>query len=486
MNEENKFIYAEISSCIGFNEIVFNNVDEFSMFAEKNKITVILKMKTESNLSGGIFKKDVEARDDFLFTIGNTAYKIPSIGFKKLDDYSNALHNKFPDSLAFYEALKGGFTSYREFEESKKVGVDEKEIFLKAKKTGFIEGYDAFKKIYENLLKEPYIKGLDEDINSAMKLYKYATRKGFSNYTIFSEAIGNGFTEYLVYMEAKEKGFPKVQDYNNAVKTGFENYKEYLDAHMHAILTKKEYNHYTSFKKNIKDDLGYDEYQLIDILKTKENGDIFTLEKVKGLLNEAQNKYKRATSNEAEGKLPPWYRKKIDNDEYLKIFLTENQKMKRIGFFDPVKESIEIYVLSKEKIYIDGSNVAYNSNENNTHKPKFINIKYVVDELMSRGYNDITIIADASLSRASEGSQVLKELPKEVAYLVAPPNVTADEFLIENAKKDKCLIITNDLFRDWKKKDKWIKSNIDKIRVSFLIKDARVRLAGLDRLESEE
>lgn len=76
---------------------------------------------------------------------------------------------------------------------------------------------------------------------------------------------------------------------------------------------------------------------------------------------------------------------------------------------------------------------------------------------MSRGYNDITIIADASLSRISESSQVLHELPKEVVYLVAPPNVTADEFLIDNAKKDKCLIITNDLFRDWKNKDKWIK-----------------------------
>jgi hypothetical protein len=484
MNEENRFTYAEISGCTGFNEILFNNADEFSAYAEKNRVSVIFRMKAESNISGGIFKKGVELRDDFLFTIGNTVYRLPSLGFKKLEDYSSAIVNKFPDSATFYEAMKGGFTSFREFEESKKVGVDEKEIFLKAKKTGFIEGYDSFKLVYERLLKEPYVKGLDEGIDSAMKLYKYATRKGFSNYSVFSEAINNGFTEYLVYVEAKGKGFTKAHEYSNAVKTGFDSHKEYSDANIHSIFSKKEYNQYLSFKKNVKDDMGYDEFQLTEILKAKENGNVFTLEEVKGLLNEAQDKYKRTTSNGDERKLPLWYRKKIDNDDSLKMFLTENEKMKRIGFYDPVKESIEIYVLSKEKIYIDASNVAFNSNENRSNKPKLINIKYVVDELMSRGYNDITIIADASLSKAAEDRHVLDELPKEVLYLVAPPDVTADEFLIDNAKKDKCLIITNDLFRDWKKKDKWIEINIDKIRVSFVLKDARVRLAGLDRLET--
>lgn len=472
MTEENKFRYAELSNFIGFNEVEFINVEAFVDFAEKNKVTFV-------------FKSNSDNIDYFLLILGNIIYKIKGKGYITLEDYKNGEINKFPDSITYYEARKGGFASYSEFEESKKVGVEEKDIFLKAKRSGFIDGYEKFISNYNQMLENPHIKGLDRDINSALKLFKFAIRKGFENYFIFSQALENGFTDFLTYTEAKSKGFVNASDYYSAVRTGFDNYKEFIDAYKLGIYTKKEYNFYLNFKKSIKDNLKHDEFQLIEILKNIENGKILSLDEIKSLLQTAQEKYKRNSSNDNTKIIPLWYKIGLDTDPYLKKFLKENSKIKKLGFFDPEKDTFEIFQISKEKIYIDASNVAFNSLEREKHKPKFRNIKYVVNELKSRGYKDITIIADASLRHAADDIEILDKLPKDVIYIESPAQTSADEFLIDNAKNDKCFIVTNDTFKDWKIKDRWIANNIDFLRVPFMIKDTRVKLVGLDKTEEE-
>lgn len=472
MNGEHTFTYAELKSCTGSMEVEFANILEFASYAEKNKISVIFILKSDNT-------------NDFLFTLGNVIYKISAQSYNTIEDYKSAFLNKFPDSATYYEALKAGFASFAEFEESKRVGAEEKETFLKAKRTGFIEGYEKFIIDYPEMLLSPHIIGLDKDINSPLKLYKFAKRKGFENYTAFSQAIYSGFTDNLTYSEAHSKGFQKVGDYLAATNMGFDNYKEYMDARSHKILNKKEYNYYLNFKKIIKDETAHDEYQLIEILKTTENGKILSTEDIKTLLNVAQEKFKVGVINEQIKILPKWYSQKINTGETLSAFLQNNPRLKKLGFFDKENETFEIFLVSKEKIYIDASNVAYNSNDNKKHKPKLCNIKYVINELISRNFKDITIIADAALRHNAEDVEILRKLPKDVVYIEAPAHTTADEFLICCAKRDKCFIVTNDTFKDWKIKDRWIANNIDFLRIPFMIKDTNVILAGLDKASTE-
>ena len=68
-------------------------------------------------------------------------------------------------------------------------------------------------------------------------------------------------------------------------------------------------------------------------------------------------------------------------------------------------------------------------------------------------------------------------LKKEVTYLESPAATSADEFLIECAKKEKCYIVSNDTFRDWKRKDPWIAENIDRLRIPFMIVQGKATLS---------
>ncbi|QQS31519.1 MAG: hypothetical protein IPM47_18015 [Sphingobacteriales bacterium] len=49
------------------------------------------------------------------------------------------------------------------------------------------------------------------------------------------------------------------------------------------------------------------------------------------------------------------------------------------------------------------------------------------------------------------------------------------------SKKEHCLLISNDVFRDWKLLDPWIALNIDYYRISFMIKEDTVLLPDLDK-----
>ncbi|MEK6615059.1 MAG: hypothetical protein AABZ32_02945, partial [Bacteroidota bacterium] len=136
-----------------------------------------------------------------------------------------------------------------------------------------------------------------------------------------------------------------------------------------------------------------------------------------------------------------------------------------------------------------GNNVAYENyrqreNKNGDDKPHCSNIKLVVDELHHQRFEEIIIIGDPGLIRKSSDVNILSKMiaDKQIIFHEAPSRTEADEFFIKKAKNDKCYIISNDSFRDWKMKDAWIAENIDRIRIPFMIEGDKVTFSGIEKI----
>lgn len=218
----------------------------------------------------------------------------------------------------------------------------------------------------------------------------------------------------------------------------------------------------------------------MELLKKQEKGEKLSLGRIRQKLNEEQARYSKSFGDEEIKILPVWYIKNLETEEQLKRFLTHNKEIQRIGFFNSGSETFEIFEISRHKVYLDASNIAHYSENNNKHTVKFKNIKLVVVALKSKGFSDITVIADATLEHLASDPKVLVELKKDINYYKVPAHTEADEFLIKNAKQDECFIVTNDTFTDWKIKDRWIAEHIDNIRIPFMITEGRITFAKID------
>lgn len=466
--DKKSFEYVEANEFHDFSVIEVSDVSGLISFAESNRIKHIFRIKKEDGY-------------EFFFSLKNVIYKIEGNGYSTLEEYNDAVSKNFPSAKDYYDAVKGGYTSFREFEESRKVGIDNKDNLMLARNSGFVVGFDNFLKKYEDYKIQKETNCIPNDIDNAVKLYEYAKKKGFDDYAEFEKAYDNSFPDNLIYNEATSKGFTKGEDFFEAVKMGFDECKEYSDAKRLMISSKKEYSDYLHFKDNVTEGLGFDEYQLIQILKHLDNGLVLNIANIRKMLNKEQVRYQRRFEEEDVKVLPLWYIRKIETDDKLKDILKNNEQVKKLGFYNEDKKTFEIFKVSKEKIYIDASNVAYHNKRGKELDARMKNIKIVVDELISKGFKDITAIADASIKHHSKDLKILDKLRKRISYREVPAHTDADEFLIDNAKKDKCLIVSNDTFSDWKIKDKWIAFNIDYIRIPFMITNERVKLVGIEK-----
>ena len=99
----------------------------------------------------------------------------------------------------------------------------------------------------------------------------------------------------------------------------------------------------------------------------------------------------------------------------------------------------------------------------------------VIDDLRDKGFNDILTIVDASLKYQIEDKSILDEMKRKERIKESPARTDADNFIIKYAKDNNAFIITNDTFKkDWKDKDEWVKENIDRHRMPFMISDGVV------------
>jgi len=94
------------------------------------------------------------------------------------------------------------------------------------------------------------------------------------------------------------------------------------------------------------------------------------------------------------------------------------------------------------------------------------------------GFARIIIIADASLRHKIDEKDTFEKLIDEGMVSQAPAKTAADEFIIGFAKQKLGYIVTNDKLEDWKKKDPWVKENIDELHIQFMIQEDMVQFVG--------
>jgi hypothetical protein len=468
--KDRRFEYLEIAECTQLPSIELKNADEFIKLAEELKNRFIFYTKNESETPSGYF----------LFLYDKMIYRIQRNGYHSLTDYGEAIENGFPSADTFYKARQGNFSTYKEYKDCEETGITDRGLYQKARKLGYVDNFTALlSKIKEKpqLLPEKF----NPDIfTNPVVVCEYASSRGFKDYGDFQKAFLLGFTDKFLYDDAQKKNFVYASDYIKATQMGFDTAQEYQEAIFLKIDNKTDYLRYRQLKSLSQDKYAFDEVELIQKLRKIENGKKLSLSKVTDLLTEIVTS-NQVKSISGKGKtLPEWYSRKLTNRAQLKTFLTGNEALERFGFFDVEGEYYQSAPLSQTNIYLDGSNVAFGESGKNA-VPHYQNILLTIKKLKELRFSGIYIIADASLRHRVDDSQLLEQIKQESTYYEAPSNTTADEFLFSKIKNDKCFLITNDTFRDWKSKDHWVARNIDKLRVPFMIVDGQVSIPFLER-----
>ncbi|MDA3948125.1 MAG: hypothetical protein PF508_02775 [Spirochaeta sp.] len=104
----------------------------------------------------------------------------------------------------------------------------------------------------------------------------------------------------------------------------------------------------------------------------------------------------------------------------------------------------------RHRAIIDVSNVAWTID---ARKPRVRPVTGLVAELRARGVTDIVGVADANIRHVIHDAEHLAEVQAQFdRFLTAPAGTTADEMIIDCIAAASAIIISNDRFRDWKKR----------------------------------
>jgi hypothetical protein len=471
---QKKFEHIDTAEFTGFASVEVKEVRGFVSLAEANGVKHIFR-------SGAPDRESPPA--EFYFPVALVVYRIKAADFIAIEDYHTSVEKKYPCAADYYEAVKKGFDSYEEFRHSKEAGTNgSKEHFDLAKTAGFVRGFDTFLRKYEKYKTFKHTASIAADLDNPVKLYEYATAKGFKAWGEFEKAYDAGYPEASIYTEATSKGFNTADDFFDAVAKGFALPTEYEEAKKLLISSKKEWDDYRYLKAGNFKNKGFDEHHLLMLLRDYKNGSKLSLDALRKLLVTDQEKYYRTFTGSDVKVLPVWYTQKISTNDNLHNFLHTNADIKRIGTYNENQKVFEIFRINRTNVYVDASNVAHNSAGNAKSIPQFKNLRRMVDELHDVWkFNNIMIIADASLRHKAKDTHELERLKKIAEYHESPSHTSADNFLLELIHRDKSIIISNDTFSDWQQKDLWVKKNIDNLRVPFMIKETHVVLVGIEK-----
>ena len=130
------------------------------------------------------------------------------------------------------------------------------------------------------------------------------------------------------------------------------------------------------------------------------------------------------------------------------------------------------------KIIVDCANVAWNE----PSLKKYANLKNLfltIDSLRSKGFTDITCIADASLRYQVQNLKDFDQADKDRVFKVLPAKVSADLFILRVSQETNALILSNDLFKEFRDDFTWI----DDRRVPFSIIDGQFFLHPISKIK---
>ena len=177
---------------------------------------------------------------------------------------------------------------------------------------------------------------------------------------------------------------------------------------------------------------------------------------------------------------PSWFTFGARSKRELEDFLRTNELIKRFGTYQPDKKEFETHGIQDREVVLDGSNVAHNSHVDHKTPPTVQNMVLMVRYLKDKGFTNIKVISDASLKHKLDDPERLDEIKEMVVYEESPARTSADIHIIQYVKKNHCLLVSNDKFKEWKAIDPWIGDNVDYYRLSFKIENDKVSLTEFD------
>ncbi len=123
---------------------------------------------------------------------------------------------------------------------------------------------------------------------------------------------------------------------------------------------------------------------------------------------------------------------------------------------------------------VDASNVAlYGEKADKRKKGKVKNIILMIKTLEDRGFK-VFAVADASLRHKVDDPAKLERLVTSGKVAQVPPGTPADYFILSIAEAEHAIVVSNDVFKEWRELFPWVK---DKNRVvRYLIENDRVYL----------
>jgi hypothetical protein len=165
----------------------------------------------------------------------------------------------------------------------------------------------------------------------------------------------------------------------------------------------------------------------------------------------------------------------------IREFLARDVNIQLLGTYDHTVDIFERTIDNKniDYIIIDGSNVAWNDgNKSNGDKPLAKNIQIMIEHLNNTfSLKKLICIVDKATKYKIKDYNLYEQLLFDGKVVESPAKTDADHYILDIVKLKNAYVVTNDTFKkDYCQKDEWVKLNINKFRIPFMIIDEEVTL----------
>lgn len=440
--------------------IELNSLAEFMRFAEDHRIQTIYCLGS----TGQVQQFGMSHKGGLLVAKAD--------GYDELTDYKIASTKGFADAATYYDAVSKGFDTLEAYQLSVGSELNDPETYQALVAGHYEDGFQD----YTRMVEEGHLQTQLDNISNPYDLYKYGTDAGFANWFDLQVGLEKGFTKAADYRSATELGYTSATDFMAGTAGGFISAKEWDEAQQFGCTTRLEFRGMKDLEAMDASGLKHDARVLLQLFSRMPEKKEITVDKMQQLLEKKLTLYQDPKSKMFRS----WFTFELRDRSVLLEFLRKNQDIKCFGSYRHDREVFITRAVEERHVVLDGSNVAHNSRGNHYSVPKVENLQRMIDELTKRGFKDIKVIVDASLKHKIDDRDALEAFAETIDYFESPPNTSADIFVINHVKRHNCLLISNDLFREWKAIDPWIGDNIDYYRLTFNITDKKVILPEFD------